>query len=196
MIGVELRRARRMAGISQDTLGAAAGMSGSEVGRVERGEAPWLTTINAAKLLGVVGLALWARAFPGGSPIRDAGHLNLLAAFEARLPPAVGCHREWPIPDSRDGRALDLFLTGLPLRTGVEAETVLDDVQALQRDINLKRRDAGLERIVLLVRDSARNRRILHSTDALERAFPLRTRAVMAAFSRGRDPGGDGIVVL
>jgi transcriptional regulator with XRE-family HTH domain len=185
-----------MAGISQDTLGSAAGLSGSEVGRVERGEAPWLTVQHAARLLGTVGLDLWVRAYAAGPPVRDAAHLQLLARFEARLPSSVRCHREWPIPDSRDRRALDLFLAGLPLRTGVEAETTLDDIQALERDINLKRRDAHLERLILLVRDSARNRDIIRSMDALRRSFPLETRAMMAAVSRGRDPGADGIVIL
>jgi transcriptional regulator with XRE-family HTH domain len=196
MLGAEVRGARRMAGISQDTLGAAVGLSGSEVGRVERGNAPWLTLDHAARLLGAVGLDLWVRAYPGGLPVRDAAHLHLLARFEARLPSSVRCHREWPIPDSSDRRALDLFLAGLPCRTGVEAETVLDDLQALERDINLKRRDAALERMILLVRDSVRNREILRSADALRRSFPLDTRAVMAALARGRDPDADGIVIL
>lgn len=195
-LGTEVRGARRMAGISQDTLGAAAALSGSEVGRVERGEAPWLTVVHAARLLSVLGLDLWIGAYPAGPPLRDAGHLRLLASVEARMPPSVRCLREWPIPDARDRRALDLFLDGLPLRTGVEAETMLDDIQALQRDINLKRRDAQLERMILLVRDSHRNRRILRSTDALARMMPLDTRAVMSALSRGRDPGADGIVIL
>jgi len=196
MVGAEIRGARRMAGISQDTLGAAVGLSGSEVGRVERGEASWLTIVHAARLVSAVGLDLWVRAYPGGPPVRDAAHLRLLAAFEARMPVWVQCHREWPIPNSRDRRALDLFLAGLPLPTGVEAETVLADAQALERDINLKRRDARLERMILLVRDSKRNRDILSSTDVLRRSFPLHTRAVMAALSRGRDPGADGIVLL
>ena len=196
MLGAELRRARRMAGVSQDTLGAAAGVSGSEVGRVERGELPWLTTVHAASLLSSVGLDLWVRAYPGGAPVRDAGHLQLLARFEARLPASVRCHREWPMPNSRDRRALDMLLAGLPLRTGVEAETMLDDLQALERDINLKRHDAELDRMILLVRDSRRNRDILRSTDALQRSFPMSTRATMTALVRGQDPGADGIVVL
>ena len=73
---------------------------------------------------------------------------------------------------------------------------MLDDIQALQRDINLKRRDAGLDRMILLVRDSRRNRDILRSTDALQQSFPIGTRAAMAALARGQDPGADGIVVL
>ena len=196
MLGAEVRGARRMAGISQNTLGAAVGLSGSEVGRVERGEAPWLTLDNAARLLARVGLDLWVRAYPGGLPLRDAAHLRLLARFEARLPASVQCHREWPIPQSTDRRAIDLVLTGLPHRVGVEAETVLDDLQALERAVNLKRRDAALERMILLVRDSVRNREILRSADPLRRSFPLDTRAVMAALARGQDPKADGIVIL
>jgi transcriptional regulator with XRE-family HTH domain len=196
MVGHEVRLARHMAGVSQDTLGAAVGLSGSEVGRIERGEAPWLTVVHAARLLRAVGLDLWAKTFPIGPPIRDAGHLRLLADFEARLAPSVSPHREWAIPNDRDRRALDLFLTGLPKRTGVEAETNLPDLQALERDLNLKRRDAALERMILVVRDSKRNRDTLRVADALRRSFPLRTRAVMVALGQGADPGADGIVVL
>ena len=196
MIGTDLRNARRMAGISQDTLAHAVGLSGSEVGRIERGEAPWLTVIHAARLLTTVGLDLWAKTYPVGAPLRDAAHLRLLAAFESRLPASITCHREWPIPNDGDRRALDLLMVGLPKRTGVEAETVLDDQQALERSINLKRRDAKLERVFLIVSDTRRNRLILREADALRRAFPLETRAVMAALTRGRDPGADGIVVM
>ena len=185
-----------MAGISQATLGAAVGLSGSEVGRVERGEAPWLTFDHAARLLAAVGLDLWVRAYPSGPPLRDAAHLQLLARFEARLPASVHCQREWPIPKSTDRRAVDLVLSGLPRMVGVEAETVLEDLQALERAVNLKRRDAELERMILLVRDSVRNREILRSADALRRSFPLNTRAVMAALTQGRDPGADGIAIL
>ena len=35
------------------------------------------------------------------------------------------CEREWPIPNDRDRRAIDVLILGLPLRTGVEAETTL-----------------------------------------------------------------------
>jgi hypothetical protein len=91
---------------------------------------------------------------------------------------------------------VDLLLTGLPIRVGVEAETVLDDLQALERDIRTKQRDGQLGRIILLVRGSNRNRQILAGADALRQAFPVKTRAVMAALVRGADPGADGIVLL
>jgi hypothetical protein len=171
-------------------------VSKSEVSRIERDEAPWLTVVQASTLLSLVGLELGARAYPAGPPLRDSGHLRLLEDFEARLPSSVGRIREWPIPIRGDLRAIDLVLTGLGVRIGVEAETVLDDLQALERKIRGKQRDGQLERIILLVRGSHRNREILAGAAAMRRAFPLATRAVMAAFERGRDPGGDGIVLL
>ena len=195
-IGSELRTARRMAGVSQDRLGLHVGLSGSEVGRVERGTAPWLTVIHASELLGAVGLSLWTKTFPDGPPLRDAAHLRLLADFEARLPAAICCHREWPIPADRDRRAIDLVLAGLPRLVGVEAETVLEDLQMLERDVNLKQRDARLAVMILLVRGSERNRAILRYADALRRAFPVHTRGVLAALAAGRDPGGNGLVIL
>ena len=195
-IGSELRVARRMAGISQDTLGVATGLSGSEVGRVEKGAADWLTLIHASELLGAVGLSLWAKAFPEGPPLRDAAHLRLLADFEARMSPTVRCRREWPLPADGDRRAVDLVLTGLPRSVGVEAETVLEDLQALEREINVKQRDAGLAVILLLVRGSRRNRAILQGADALRRSFPHATRRILAALAAGRDPGGNGLVIL
>ena len=195
-LGRELRIARRMAGVSQLTLGRAVGLSGAEVGRIERGEAPWLTIEHAARVLRAVGLDLWVKTCPAGPPIRDAGHLRLLADFEARLPSSIAAQREWPIPNDRDRRALDVLLVGLPVRTGIEAETVLSDLQALERELNLKRRDARIGRMFLLVRKSRRNLRILRSAGALRRTFPLGTRAVMAALAREQDPGADGIIVI
>lgn len=196
MIGLEVRNGRRMAGVTQGDLGAMVGLSGSEVCRMEHGQAPWLTVIHASELLSAVGLDLWAKVYPAGPPLRDVAHLRLLTDFEARLAPSVHCQREWPIPNDRNGRAIDLLLSGIPKRAGVEAETVMNDLQALERDLNLKQQDAGLERMILLVRGSKRNREILRAADALRRAFPLHTRTVLAALGEGRDPGGNGIVIL
>lgn len=196
MIGRELRTARRTAGVSQATLGSAVGLSNSEVSRIEHGVADWLTLVRASELLGAVGLSLWAKTFPEGPPLRDTAHLRLLADFEARLAPTIECQREWPIPLDRDRRAVDLVLSGLPRSVGVEAETVLEDLQALERDVNLKQRDAGLAVMLLLVRGSSRNRAILRGAGALLNAFPLTTRGVLAALAAGRDPGGNGVVIL
>ncbi|HUF07124.1 MAG TPA: helix-turn-helix domain-containing protein [Candidatus Binatia bacterium] len=196
MLGGEIRNGRRAAGLSQRTLGAAVGLSASEVGRVEHGDAPWLTIVHASELLSAVGLELWAKPYPAGPAVRDAAHLRLLADFEARLPAFVHRQREWPLANSHDRRAIDLLLSGLPRRIGVEAETMLNDLQALEREMNLKQRDADLAVMILLVRGSKRNRDILRPADALRRAFPVQTRGVLTALANGRDPGGNGLVIL
>ncbi len=196
LIGGEIRDARRMAGISQDRLGAAVGLSGSEIGRIERGEAPWLTISTSVLVLRAIGLDLWLKTFPFGSPLRDRAHTALIERFLARLPARVRAHREWPIPIDGDHRALDLLLTGLPKRTGIEAETRLHDEQALIRKLHDKQRDADLERMFLLVLKSKRNSAALRHAPGLPREFPLRTRAVMAALASGRDPGANGIIML
>jgi len=185
-----------MAGISQDTVGAAVGVSGSEVGRVERGEAPWLTIRDASRLLAAVGLTFWGRTYPGGSPLRDAAHGRLLSRFEARLPAHLKCVREWPIPVQGDQRSVDLVIIGLGHRIGLEAETAFRDEQATTRQLMGKKADAGFERMFLLIQDSRRNREALAMAEGLRRAMPLGTRAIMTALAAGRDPGADGIVVL
>jgi transcriptional regulator with XRE-family HTH domain len=196
MIGREIRHRRRTTGISQASLAATVGLSQTEIARVERGAAPWLTVANASTILATLGLRLWAKVYPTGPPLRDAGHLRLLADFEARLPPSVECRREWPVPGDAAGRAIDLLLLGLPVAVGVEAETVITDVQELERELNLKQTDSGLTRMILLVRGSHRNREVLRAAGSLQRALPLPTRTVMGALAAGKDPGGNGIVML
>lgn len=196
LIGREVRDARRMSGVSQDRLGAAIGLSGSEIGRIERGDASWLTITEAVRVLRALGLDLWLKTFPFGSPIRDRAHTALIERFLRRLPPSVTAQREWPIPVPGDHRALDLLLVGLASRTGVEAETRILDEQALLRELHLKQRDANLDRMYLLVLRSRHNAAALRHATGLTRELPLRTRTVMAALGSGRDPGANGIIML
>ena len=77
---------------------------------------------------------------------------------------------------TQDQRAWDAVITtvaqagdGRPRRCliGVEAETRLRDLQALQRRLALKRRDGGVDRVILLVADTRSNRAILLGADSL-----------------------------
>jgi transcriptional regulator with XRE-family HTH domain len=196
MIGGEIRHRRRTAGISQASLGATVGLSQAEIARIESGAAPWLTLANASSILTALGLRLWAKVYPAGPPVRDAAHLRLLSDVQARLHSKIDCRREWPVPGAVSGRAIDLLLLGMPSPIGVEAETVLTDLQELERELNLKQVDSGLKRMILLVRGSRRNRDILRAAASLRRAYPLSTRAMLAALGTGRDPGSNGIVIL
>ena len=95
-----------------------------------------------------------------------------------------------------DLRAWDVLLTG-PACVGVDAETRLYDIQAVQRRCKAKARDSGLDRIALLVADTRHNRRVLaeYASD-LAAVFPLGDRPMRTALEAGRDPGASGIICL
>lgn len=101
------------------------------------------------------------------------------------------------MPIGGDPRALDGLLAVGGSSIGVEAETRLGDVQAVDRRIQLKKRDARLDRLILLVADTRFNRLMLERhREALRASYPLDTKAVVAALARADAPSADGIVVL
>jgi hypothetical protein len=73
---------------------------------------------------------------------------------------------------------------------------VLDDLQALERRLERKRRDGGADHVILLVADTRRNRRALASAPAAFGGFSHDARAVLRALRRGEDPGRDAIVMV
>jgi hypothetical protein len=84
-----------------------------------------------------------------------------------------------------------------PADMPLEAEARLRDLQAVDRRCPLKLRDSGFDRLILLVSDTANNRRMLEAyREDLRSSFPLDTRAVLADLRRGRTPSASGIVVL
>ena len=99
----------------------------------------------------MVGLDLSVRTFPNGSPLRDKAHLALLERFRGRLSPKLSVRAEVPLPISGDLRAWDLVILRAGEPIGVEAETRLLDLQAIERKIALKMRDGRIDRVVLLV---------------------------------------------
>ena len=82
-------------------------------------------------------------------------------------------------------------------RIAIEAEMRLVDAQAIDRRVALKRRDSGVELVILLIPDTNWNRAALAADRELLRAnFPLDTRAILTAIDAGRAPRASGIVVL
>ena len=130
----ELREARLSAGVSQTSVATATGVSRQQISRVERAAAPKLSFVDASRMLSVVGRELAVRAYPVGPPIRDAAHVALLERLRARVSPAFRWRTEVPVALG-DARAFDVCLEGAGVRIGVEAETRLRDLQALQRRI-------------------------------------------------------------
>jgi len=195
-LGAELRAARRQHGLSQEAAGATAGLSGTQVGRLERGAvgAPDLQAV--AILAAAVGLELAVRVYPAGVPIRDAAHMALLGRFRSALHTSVGCRLEAPLPITGDLRAWDLLLRVGERAIGVELETRPTDLQALLRRIALKARDGGIDSVILVLGDTRHNRRLarLHA-DELAMTLPVPGRRAMELLAAGVHPGGSALVL-
>ena len=194
----ELRRAREQHGLSQTVVGRAAGVSASQVSRIERGQAKCLSLRQIARLLAVVGLELSARAYPAGSPIRDAAHLVLLDRFRRQVAPSIAWRFEVPVGRVGDQRAWDAVVLIDTVELAVEAQTRPRDVQALQRRMAAKRRDdPGVSGVVLLLADTRHNRNLMKEHgEALRTDLPLPGKAILEALAAGRNPGGGGVVLI
>jgi transcriptional regulator with XRE-family HTH domain len=196
-LGAEVRSARMSRGLSQARVGHACGLSQSTIQRVEVGRASGLAILDLSRVLSAVGLDLTARAFPGGSPVRDAGHADLLGRLRAVLPVDTRWKYEVPFPDHGDPRAWDAVIRLSQVRVAIEAETRPRDVQDLLRRMALKRRDGGVDRLVLLLADSRHNRAMLREAgEPLQAAFPIGSRPALYELRDGRPPPDDALVLL
>jgi hypothetical protein len=81
-------------------------------------------------------------------------------------------------------------------RRPVEAETAIDDVQAVDRRVQLKVRDGAVDGVILLVADTLRNRRALAAAPSAFTNFDRDARRVLRDLRAGGDPGGSSILVL
>lgn len=196
-IGSEIRRARIAAGLSLRTAADAVGLSHSVFSRIERGLFANVTVLQLSLACASVGLDLGAAAHAGGDPVRDAGQLRLLARVRAVLPPGIRWRDEVPLPITGDRRGVDGIAWLDPKPTGIEAETHLADVQALERRALLKQRDARLAVLVIVAADTRHNRRVVNlHRDAFRSGFPLDGRVVLRHLRMGRTPPANGLVLL
>lgn len=197
-LGAEVRRARIEHGLSQTLVARSARISRSQLSRIERGEAPRLTILVVCRLLAVLGMELSARAYPSGRPIRDAAHLALLDRLRTRVGSAVKWHYEQPVGGEGDMRAWDARVANVHVRVGVETETRVRDVQALQRRMTLRLRDDDRVDCALLVLAYTRHNRAIvrENLEALRADFPIDGEAALEAIAAGRHPGGNAIVLL
>ena len=196
-LGTEIRNARMSRGLSQSQVAAACGLSQSTIHRVEVAHATGLSLLDLSRVLSAVGLDLTARAYPGGSPVRDAGHAGLLARLRAILPVGTPWTYEVAFPGAGDPRAWDALVRVDGMRVAIEAETRPRDVQDLLRRLALKRRDGGVDRLVLLLADSRHNRTMLRAAgEALRASFPIGSWLALEDLRAGRPPSDDALVLL
>ena len=196
-LGGEIRQARIAAGLSQGDVAKAAGISTAPQSRIERARHRGVSFVDLARILAVVGLDLAAQAYPVGDPLRDRRHHDLLERLLSRVALPLRCAREVPLPLAGDRRAWDALISGEGQLTGIEAEIAVRDLQALQRRVELKRRDGRVDHLILLIAGTRANRAAIRAAGgALTDRFPVGTREVLAALESGRHPSADGIVIL
>jgi transcriptional regulator with XRE-family HTH domain len=195
-IGEELRVARLSVGMSSREAGRLAGISHTYVLRIERGLASHVDVGILERIASVLGCELSMGIHPVGAPVRDKAHIALLGRFAARLHPSIRWRTEVPIPIPGDLRSADGFAATEGFGAIVEAETRLDDVQAVERRLRAKQRDLGVQRAILLVADTRHNRHVIDHVPELRREFSIGTRRCLVALGRGADPGGDCLVIL
>lgn len=196
-IGEQFRTARLVRGLTLREVAAAIGSSASEISRRELGRSRRLTGEKLAVHAAAIGLKLSVSLWPVGGGVRDAAQARYIAAFVARVGRAWRVALEAPIPIAGDLRAVDILLTRGRVQVAVEVITRLADLQAQLRAAQLKSRDLGATRLIIVVAGTHANRRALEAVRAsLVEAFDLDTRRVMADLARGADPGRDAIIVL
>jgi len=191
-IGEEFRDQRLALGHSQRVVAEGGQISRARLSRIEGGKVPGLPILEAAQIAGTLGLDFVIRVYPGAEPLRDSARsarlLRLLKQTQTPLTYAL----EVPLPalpDRPEQRAWDAVIRGDGKRTAVELEMRLRDGQALERRLNLKRRDDPTEAFVLLVADTRTNRRVLVEHPDLFSDLPrLRPSRVHAALSGGAHP--------
>lgn len=196
-LGRELRQARHAAGLRQADVARASGVSASWISRVERGVAPEVGLRQLSIIAAVVGLDLSVRAYPGGAPLRDEGHRQVLQRARGLLPAGAPWRTEVPFPQVGDARAWDAMTELWNLRVGIEAELRPDDLQALERRLGLKLRDGGVDRMILVLADTRHNRGLLRlAGEDLRGLFPLQGREAIAALSSSTDPGCNLLILV
>jgi transcriptional regulator with XRE-family HTH domain len=196
-IGDQLRTARRVRGITQARLGVVIGASQGEISRRELGRSPHHAGESLAVHAAAVGLRLSVKLWPVGGGLRDAAQARYVAAFVGRVGRLWHVALEAPMPIAGDLRAVDVLLVRGQVRVAVEVITRVADLQAQVRAAQLKARDIGATRLLLVVAGTHANRRTLAGAGTtLIAAFDLDSRRLMAELGAGRDPGRDGIVVL
>lgn len=195
-LGQEARQIRLRAGISQDRLASVSRVSRHWLFLFEHGRLGSADLRRATIVMAQLGHKLVVTTYPTGEPLRDAGQTTLLERFNARLSPTWQRIAESPMPQTGDLRAWDELLCGA-VRIGVEAETRPNDLQLVARAMTTKQRDSRVDRMILLVAGTARNRALIREHVGLVRqTFPLDTRSTLQALAEGRDPGANGVVVL
>lgn len=173
-LGDKFRNKRVSVGVSQQRVADAARISRASYIRIEQGRMAELSISRASRVAAVLGLELAVRVFPGPNPIREVAHAKKLASVLEHVGNPLSYRTEVglpQVPGRIEQRAWDALITGVGKRTGVEMEMRIRDAQALERRLDMKRRDDPVDGLMLLVADTRNNRHVLAENPVLFSGF-------------------------
>ena len=85
-LGDDLRNARLNAGLTLREVGLQVGVSAASILRIERAQSSGARPDLLARYAAAVGMRVRIKAYPEGSPLRDAASIRLIRVFRARVP--------------------------------------------------------------------------------------------------------------
>ena len=196
----EFREGRLVSGASQQIVADAARIQRARYSRIENGKIEGLSIVEASRIASVLGLDLAVRTYPGGPPLRDAAHAERLRGFLEHVRPPLRYRIDVPLPQRPEAptepRAWDAVLYGNGLRTAIELEMRLRDIQATIRRHAMKRRDDPVDGFVLVLADTRTNRRIHAQYQDLWPDLPrLRKNRLFGLLEAGAHPPS-GIILI
>jgi transcriptional regulator with XRE-family HTH domain len=194
----ELRVARQNAGVSQRALAAEVGWTQSEINRLEQFRFMTVPLPRLCEIGSALGLELNASWHPAGDAVRDEGHQAVKRRFILLVAaPPYGVTHEAPFPNLGDLRSWDLLLRLDEQRVGIEVETRVRDVQACVRRIRARQRSGGVAFIILVLADTAHNRRFVDELrEALGPSFATSPGAITASLRAGMPVPGSGVILV
>jgi transcriptional regulator with XRE-family HTH domain len=193
----ELGTARRSCGLSLEAVGRACGVAPSTAWRAESGETQEPDLLLLAGMAAAVGRDLRLQIYPAGDAIRDAPQQRLLLRLRTNVHERLVWRTEVTLPNDADLRAWDAVIRGDDWWAAVEAETVITDVQELERRLTRKMRDGRAGLVILLFADTRRNRQALAIAPAAFGGFDRHaTRSVLGSLRSGSRPQRCAIILL
>ncbi len=197
----ELRDQRVVAGVSQRSMAGELSISQAHLWRIEASQVSDPGLIRLSEMASVLGLELAVSLHPIGDPLRDRGHQALAQRFDRILSPSWRVTNEALLPNPGDRRAWDKLLRLMHAAgrhiVGADLESRIRDVQALVRRTRARERDGGVDSILIVLSDSATNRRLVGELiHALGPDYATPRRLIVAALRDGRPLPGCGVILL
>lgn len=197
----ELRDARVVAGLSQSALARELDLDPSNIWRLEAQELADVGVVRLSEIASVLGYEVSVGLHPVGDPVRDKGQLACGRRFGGMLSDRWQVTDEALLPGAGEQRAWDKLLRLVDAAprylVGVDIESRVHDVQALVRRTRARERDGRVDHILIVLADTAHNRRIADELRAsLGPDYATGPRRIMAALRKGERLPGSGVVLV